>query len=103
MSHTATSVVVTVDNGRKRRYVVASEDEHLFAGVPTGPINGGKVEADDDVFEVRWAREDALGRFSFGCQWLRGMGRVDEMYRTLSTWEIVKVERIDATRVWGRG
>ncbi len=106
---TRTSVVVTVEEGRtKRRYVVAAEDAHLFEDVPTGkvPVAQGTPASDGirppSISDIRGAREDHLGRFSFGCQWLRSMGRVDEMYRTLSTWEVVKVERIAQDRVWGR-
>lgn len=104
-----TSVVVTVEEGRStRRYVVVAEDEYLFASVPNGkvpvaegtPALGGTTRP-PSISDVRHAREQHLGRFGFGCQWLRGLGRVDEMYRSLSTWEVVKVERIATARVWG--
>lgn len=112
MATVRTSVVVTIDGGfpggTKRRYVVAAEDEHYFARVRMGkvpepkgtPAAGGTVRT-PSVAEVRQAREEHLGRFYFGCQWLRGFGRVDEMYRTLGTWEVVKVERLPRDRVWG--
>jgi hypothetical protein len=98
----ATSVVVTQQEGtRRRRYVVDPADEHLFEHVGAGLVAGGRAETPHAVRDTREAREDHLGRFAFGCQWLRGMGRVDEMYRTLSTWEITKVERIPTHRVRG--
>lgn len=103
------AVVVTLEHGRStRRYVVAQEDEHLFDGVPTGkvPVAEGTPASDGvrppSISDIRQAREEHLGRFGFGGQWLRGLGRVDEMYRSLATWEVVKVERIDRTKVWGR-
>lgn len=104
------SVVVTVEHGagKTRRYVVAREDQSLFQDVPAGtvpvaqgtPALGGETRP-PSVSDIRLTREQHLGRFSFGCQWLRSLGKVDEMYRTLSTWEVVKVERIDSARVWG--
>lgn len=107
----ATDVVVTVEqgSGKTRRYVVAHEDAGLFDGVPDGPVPkaegtpaAGGATRPPSVSDIRLTREEYLGRFSFGCQWLRSLGRVDEMYRTLSTWEVVKVERLDSARVWGR-
>lgn len=103
-----TCVVVTVEGKPARRYVIDDRDEDLFDRVPSGkvpeaegtPAAGGATRP-PSVSDVRWAREDHLGRFSFGCQWLRSLGKVDEMYRTLSTWEVVKVERLPRTRVWG--
>jgi hypothetical protein len=109
------SIIVTVEEGRgTRRYVICREDEHLFARVPVGkvpeaegtpclgPDGPGTGVRPPSISDIRRAREDYLGRFSFGCQWLRSMGRVDEMYRSLSTWEVVKVERKPASKVWGR-
>lgn len=81
------AVVVTLKEGtRSRRYVVSREDEHLFDDIPNGPIDGADV--------LGW-------RLWFGGQWLRSLGKVDEMYRSLSGSEIVKVQRIDRKRVWG--
>ena len=103
-------IVVTVENGggKTRKYVIVSEDAHLFDNVPTGkvpeaegtPALGGTTRP-PSVSDIRGAREDHLGRFSFGCQWLRGPGRVDECYRTLSTWEVVAVARVDRSKTWG--
>lgn len=68
----------------KRRYVVAQEDEHVFDGfVPGENVQG------------------MSGMVSFGCQWMRSYGKVDEMYRTLSLWEVTKVQRVDRAKVWG--
>lgn len=93
-------VIVTVENGRStRRYVVVPEDTHLFDGVPTGRVPVAQSTPARDglrppsVSDIRAAREDHLGRFYFGCQWLRGPGRIDECYRTLGTWEVVSVAR----------
>ncbi len=77
------AVVVTVDlGGTKRRYVVATEDESIFAGAPDGPFSDGRP-------------------FYFGAQWLRGFGKVDEMYRSFGLYEATKVERFDRKKVWG--
>jgi hypothetical protein len=67
-----------------KRYVVATEDEHVFDRIPDGPHS-----LDSYRFQV------------FGAQWLRGYGRVDEMYRSLSLCEVTKVQRVDRARVWG--
>jgi hypothetical protein len=72
-------IIVTTKSGTKtRRYVVVYEDRNMFAGIKDGPIDG---------------REELGWRFHFGAQWLRGPGRVDEMYRTLSGSDIVRVTR----------
>lgn len=83
------AIVVTVRQGVNgtRRYVVAQEDEPMFADLPDGPIE----RAD------RWDGP----QFWFGAQWLRGYGRVDEMYRTLSASEITRVARVNRAKVWG--
>jgi hypothetical protein len=94
-------IVVTVEHGagRTRRYVVTPEDEYMFADAPSGkvPVLRGTPASDGirepSVNDIRRSREERLGRFSFGCQWLRGPGKIDEMYRTLSTWEVVSVAR----------
>lgn len=94
------AVVVTVESGSKRRrYVVAQEDEGLFAAVPTGVVPEPDPSSRQNIV---LAREDYLGRFYFGAQWLRSLGKVDEMYRTLGTYEVVKVERIARDKVWGK-
>ncbi len=67
------AIVVTV---MRKRYVVDQSDEHEF--------HDGKIP------------------YAFGGQWLRGYGRVDEMYRLLSGAEVTKIERIDRTKVWGK-
>jgi hypothetical protein len=106
-AHDLPAIVVTVDNGagygKTRRYVVMQEDEHYFYGVPTGKVPV-KVERDGrpaSISDIRMQREEHLGRFYFGCRWVRSFGRVDEMYRTLGSYEIVKVERIDRDKVYG--
>lgn len=82
-AHDAPAVLVTCADGR--RYVVAQEDESLFAEIPDGPFESS-----------------GMGGFGgFGAQWLRGYGRVDEMYRSLSFWDVRKVARADRARVWG--
>lgn len=79
-----TAIVVTLAEGsKKRRYVVAQEDEGMFEGDSAVNIVGN------------W-------RFNFGGQWLRSLGKVDEMYRTLSGNDVIKIQRIDRTKVWGR-
>lgn len=79
------AIIVTADYG-KRRYVVAQEDEYLFNGIPNGSFD---------------PQGHPHGWWVFGAQWLRGYGRVDEMYRTLSSSDVSKVERVDRKRVWG--
>ena len=94
------AIIVTVEGKPARRYVVCVEDEHLFADVVGKPVPvaqgtpalGGATRP-PSVKEVRQALEDHLGRFYFGCQYLRSGNRVDEMYRTLGTWEVIKVTK----------
>jgi len=99
------AIVVTVDG---RRYVVDQADEPSFDGVPDGkvPVAPGTPASNGhrppSVYEIRSAREEHLGRFNFGCRWMRSFGKVDECYRSLSTWEVTKVERVDRKKVWGR-
>jgi hypothetical protein len=78
------AIVVTMGLGN-RRYVVAQEDEVSFEKIPDGPFKPGHSD---------W-------RVNFGAQWLRGYGRVDEMYRSLSLDDVTKVARISRDRVWG--
>lgn len=97
-----TALVVTVDDGyegkgKRRRYVVTPEDEPLFGNF-TGTLPTLKVVS---ISDFRHAREEVIGRFWFGAQWLRSYGRVDEMYRSLATYEVCKIERIGYARVWG--
>lgn len=77
-------VLVTVKEGSKtRRYVVAREDrDAVLAYRATDP-------------------DDRPWMFYFGAQWLRRYGCVDEMYRSLSMSEVVKIETADPKRVWG--
>ncbi len=73
-------VIITMREGSKnRRYVVAHEDEYMFASLKDGPIT----------------REDRFDgpSFHFGAQWLRGPGRIDEMYRTLYAGDAVRITR----------
>ena len=78
-------VLVTVREGSKtRRYVVAQEDEEMIR-----PLVG--------MDRSEWEHEHAW----FGAQWLRGFGRVDEMYRSLGLYDIVKVEEAPRAKVWG--
>jgi len=81
------AVVVTLQEGSKqRRYVVYQEDEYLFEGIHT-----------PEAFQA------SHGRFAyFGGQWLRQYGKVDEMSRTLSSSELVKIQRVPRNKVWGR-
>lgn len=46
-------------------------------------------------------RRYATARESFGAQWVRAYGNVDEMYRTLSLYEVTSVRAVDRKRVWG--
>lgn len=93
------SVIVTVEGTPARRYQVVPEDEHLFDGVPSGkvpeaegtPAAGGTTWP-PSITDIRDARELHIGRFSFGCQQVV-RGGLNEMYRTLSTWEIVRITR----------
>lgn len=79
-------LVTTLEGGKRRRYVVAQEDEDEIRKY---------VGCAESVLDRQW-------QVWFGAQWLRGMGRVDEMYRSLSLSETVKVEEADRARVWGR-
>jgi hypothetical protein len=73
-----------------RRYVVCREDEHLFDDL---------VGLDEAELAER-VRGAVL--VPFGAQWLRGYGRVDEMYRSLSLSEVRGIRTADRARVWGR-
>ena len=85
------AIVVTVDLGTKRRrHVVAIEDEPVFDGL------SGSLSEEFRTDHLSGMR----GMVSFGCQRLRRMGVVDEMYRSLSLYEVTKVEWIDRARVW---
>lgn len=61
-------IIVTVAGETYKRYVVVSEDEHLF-----------------DNFEPE------EGFFFFGAQALRPKRVIDEQYRSLSSTDVVKV------------
>ena len=96
------AVVVTVATGTKhRRYVVATEDEHLFAALSGMLRPASRPGACDGEVDNQFGHMGAA-LTAFGAQWLRRMGTVDEMYRTLSIAEVVKVERIARSKVWGR-
>lgn len=107
------AIVVTVEGTPARRYVVVDNYDY-FRDVPSGnvpeapqtpclgPEGPGTGVREPAVSDVREYRERHLGRFHFGCRWVRSLGRVDEMYRTLGTWEIIKVERLPYERVWGK-
>jgi hypothetical protein len=82
------AVLVTLQESTRRRYVVAREDEDELR------VLVGKSKAELAALHGQ--------RFGFGGQWLRSMGRVDEMYRSLSLDGVVKVEEADRARVWGR-
>jgi len=98
----APAVVVTVRHNKStRRYVVSTEDESLFDGLSGALISESRPGARDSEVEERFGGMGAV-LTSFGCRWLRGYGRVDEMHRTLSMIEVIKVERIDRRRVFGR-
>ena len=77
-----TAVVLPIAGTPARRYVVLGEDADRFAAVPAGRCPAGRTPS---IGDTRRAREEHLCRFSFGCRWLRSPGRVDERYRTLST------------------
>ena len=95
------AVVVTIKGKTSRRYVVAMEDEHLFEGLSGVLRTESRPGACDSEIDDRFGHMGAV-LTSFGCQWLRRMGVVDEMYRSLSMCEVTKVERIDRKRVRGR-
>jgi hypothetical protein len=82
------AVVVTMRDDN-RRYVVAEEDEEEVRGL--AGVSESELKA---VYSQSWG--------GFGGQWLRGFGRVDEMYRTLSFAEVKKVAEIERSKVWGR-
>jgi hypothetical protein len=85
------AVLVTVRHGSgQRRYVVDLADEETLRPYV------GKSQA-----ELAEASRGMAGMLSFGCQWLRGFGRVDEMARTLSLYEVLKVEEVPRRRVRG--
>jgi hypothetical protein len=85
------AVVVTVrEGGRRRRYVVALEDEQELRR-----FVGHSAQQLQDELGGRAAL------LTFGAQWLRGPGRVDEMYRSLSMAEVVRVAVVDRSVVWG--
>ncbi len=86
-ANTKPAILVTVRDSK--RYVVAQEDEPMFEALV------GLSEA-----ELATRVSQSLG--GFGAQWLRGYGRVDEMYRSLTLREVVKVAEVDRERVWGR-
>lgn len=77
------AILVTIQG---RRYVVAQEDEYRFEGVASGPYAIGNNS------RIDW----------FGGQWMRSYGKVDEMYRSLSGYDVTKIERADRSKVWGR-
>jgi hypothetical protein len=86
------AVLVTVEHrSGRRRYVVDRADEEQLRRYV------GKSQA-----ELAELSRGMGGMLGFGCQWLRGYGRVDEMAATLSLYEVVKVEEVDRRRVWGR-
>lgn len=85
------AVLVTVRHGSgQRRYVVDLADEEALRPYV------GMTQA-----ELAEASRGMAGTLGFGCQWLRGFGRVDEMTRTLSLHEVLKVEEAPRKRVWG--
>jgi len=94
------AIVVTVAGRTRRRYVVATEDERLFADLSGVLRPASRPGACDSEIDEQLGHMGAVLN-AFGCQWLRRMGAVDEMYRSLSLCEVIKVERIDRKRVWG--
>jgi hypothetical protein len=84
------AVVVTVREGsRHRRYVVAQEDEQALRRF----VGHTPEQLATDLGQM------GTVLFAFGGQWLRGPGRVDELYRSLSLADVVKVEAVDRDRV----
>lgn len=79
------AILATIDG---KRYVVAEEDEHEFENIPDGPLGTGF--------------DNPLDRVWFGGRWMRGYGRVDEMYRSLGGYEVTRIQRVDRDKVWGR-
>lgn len=85
---TAPRTVVTVQNGKgTRRYLVDRADEHVLDHLPDGPVDPETVRG-------------MSGAAGFGCQWLRSRNIVDEMYRTLSLWDVVRISRKTITVRW---
>jgi hypothetical protein len=85
------AIVVTLqEGGRRRRYVVALEDEQELRR-----FVGHSAQQLQDELGGRAAL------LTFGAQWLRGPGRVDEMYRSLSMADVVRVSVVDRSLVWG--
>jgi hypothetical protein len=84
-------VVVTLQEGAStRRYVAAREDEEdlrPLAGLPRPELTAAL----------------RTGRYphTFGGQWLRAYGRVDEQYRTLPLDHAVAVQQVSRARIWG--
>lgn len=95
------AVVVTLRGTPRRRYVVVTEDEPLFDGLSGVLRPESRPGARDSEVEERFGGMGAV-LTAFGCQWLRRLGAVDEMYRSVSVIEVTKVERIDRKRVFGR-
>jgi hypothetical protein len=86
------AVLVTVKHGGfRRRYVVDRADEEQLRDYV------GKSET-----ELAELSRGMRGMLGFGCQWLRRYGRVDEMHRSLSLHEVVKVEQANRAKVWGQ-
>lgn len=83
------AILVTLRTGG-RRYVVCREDEHLFEDL---------VGLDEAELAERVGRAVLV---AFGAQWMRGYGRVDEMYRSLSLGEVTSIKTADRARVWGQ-
>jgi hypothetical protein len=85
------AALVTVRHGGgRRRYVVDLADEEALRPYV------GKTEA-----ELAEASRGMAGMLSFGCQWLRAFGRVDELARTLSLDEVLKVQEAPLARLGG--
>jgi hypothetical protein len=83
------AILVTVGG---RRYVVAEEDELTFHNIPDGKYD----------YDPRNYGAGILDKVFFGAQWMRKYGKVDEMYRSLSGYEVTKVARVPRSRVWGK-
>ena len=86
------AILVTVGRagGQRRRYVVIEDEETIRPYV-------GKTEA-----ELAELSRGPNGLTPIGARWLRAFGKVDEMYASLSLYDVVKVEEADRRRVWGR-
>jgi hypothetical protein len=85
------AILVTVGRGggKRRRYVVVEDEETIRPYV-------GKSQA-----ELAELSRGPNGMTPIGCRWLRAFGKVDEMYASLSLYEVVKVEEVDRAKVWG--